>query len=246
MPRWGPVLHPAPQSFSRFLVMVVIFCLFYRVAAPLGAAPSSNVLAGRVIVIDPGHGGDDPGTVGCHGIVEKDVAMEVSRRVAGVFRQAGARVVLTRDGDREPAGPGGSGGERIEAHDLARRVELANKCGAHLFLSIHLNHFSEPDEYGAQVFYQTGSRESRKLAEAIQAELNKNLVDSGRQALAGDFYVCRNSRMPAVIVEVGFLSHEQESRQLTAPAYQERAARAILQGVVNYFQGDKGEVKQHG
>ncbi|RKO66812.1 N-acetylmuramoyl-L-alanine amidase family protein [Desulfofundulus salinus] len=240
------MLHPAPKSFTHIMVMAVIFCLFYRVAVPLEAAPSSNILAGRVIVIDPGHGGDDPGTVGCHGIVEKDVAMEISRRVADVFRRTGARVVLTRDGDRETAGPGESGGERIEAHDLARRVELANKCGAHLFLSIHLNHFSEPDEYGAQVFYQTGSQESRKLAEAIQAELNKNLVDSGRQALAGDFYVCRNSRMPAVIVEVGFLSHERESRQLTDPAYQERAARAILQGVVNYFQGDRGEVKQHG
>lgn len=239
-------MHPAPQSFTRIMLIAVILGLVYQVAAPAAATPPGNALAGRVIVIDPGHGGDDPGTVGCHGIVEKDVAMEISRRVADVFRQAGARVVLTRDGEREPARAGESGGERIEAHDLARRVELANKCGAHLFLSIHLNHFSEPDEYGAQVFYQTGSQEGRKLAEAIQAELNKNLVDSGRQALAGDFYVCRNSRMPAVIVEVGFLSHEHESRQLTDPAYQERAARAILRGVVNYFQSGKGEVKQHG
>ncbi|MGB9803500.1 MAG: N-acetylmuramoyl-L-alanine amidase family protein [Desulfofundulus sp.] len=237
-------MHPVAKSLARFVVVIVLLCLF-SVGIPLEAAPSSKPLAGRVIVIDPGHGGDDPGAVGCHGIVEKDVAMEISRRVAGVLRDAGARVVLTRDGDREPAGAGGSGGGRIQAHDLARRVELANKCGAHIFLSIHLNHFSEPDEYGAQVFYQVGSQESRKLAEAIQVELNRNLIDSGRQALAGDFYVCRNSRIPAVIVEVGFLSHEEESRRLTDPAYQERAARVILQGVVNYFQGNK-EVKQHG
>lgn len=194
------------------IILKTIFCSFlilfvFMIPAPVAAVPADRPLAGRTVVIDPGHGGDDPGAVGCHGIIEKNVAMEISRRLAVVFREAGARVLLTRDGDREPVPSGESGGQKIEAHDLARRVDLANKRGAHLLLSIHLNHFSEPDEYGAQVFYQTGSSESQRLAEAIQAELNRHLVDSGRQVMSGDFYVCRNSRMPAVIVEVGFLSH---------------------------------------
>lgn len=194
-------------------------------------------MSDRVVVIDPGHGGDDPGALGCHGIVEKDVAMEIARKVALVFKEAGAQVVLTRDGDQDPEG------RRVEIRDLPRRVELANRCGAHLFLSIHLNHFSEPDEYGAQVFYQQGAVEGKKLAESIQAALNRHLGDVGRRALGGDFYVCRHARMPAVIVEVGFLSHEEESRRLTDPEYQERAARAILEGVVGYFQGRREEVR---
>ncbi|MBE3584644.1 N-acetylmuramoyl-L-alanine amidase [Desulfofundulus thermocisternus] len=236
------MLHFTLCHRARILLAAVVLTAAMQAAFPAAASPPTGELAGKIIVVDPGHGGDDPGAVGCHGIVEKDVAMEIGQRVAKIFRQAGARVVLTREGDKGPV-PGEKGLKAIQTHDLARRVELANRCGAHLFLSIHLNHFSEADEYGAQVFYQTGSREGQKLAEAIQVELNRDLVDSGRQALAGDFYVCRNSRMPAVIVEVGFLSHEHESRQLTDPGYQERAARAILKGVINYFRGGEGEVK---
>ncbi|MQL52965.1 cell wall hydrolase [Desulfofundulus thermobenzoicus] len=220
----------------------LLYCLVLGSAPPVVAAPDS--LKDCTVVIDPGHGGDDPGAVGLHGIIEKDVAMAIGRRAAALFQQQGARVIMTRDGDREAAAPGINGGKWLPSHDLPRRVELANKCRAQLFLSIHLNHFSEPDEYGAQVFYQTGARESQKLAEAIQVELNRQLVDSGRQALAGDFYVCRNSQMPAVIVEVGFLSHENESRKLLDPAYQERAARAILQGVLNYISGSGGSEKR--
>lgn len=217
-------------ALIRLITITAFFCL----SCGLVSAGASPPLAGRVVVVDPGHGGDDPGALGCHGIVEKDVAMEIARKVAFAFREAGAQVVLTREEDLDPEG------RRVEIRDLPRRVDLANKCGAHLFLSIHLNHFSEPDEYGAQVFYQTGSVEGKKLAEVIQAELNRHLVDVGRQALGGDFYVCRNTRMPAVIVEVGFLSHAEESRRLTTPEYQERAARAILEGVVKYLQGDTG------
>ncbi|WP_051276621.1 N-acetylmuramoyl-L-alanine amidase family protein [Desulfovirgula thermocuniculi] len=220
-------------SLLRLAALTAFFCL----SCGLAGAGAGSPLSGRVVVIDPGHGGDDPGALGCHGIVEKDVAMEIARKVALAFREAGAQVVLTRDGDLDPEG------RRVEIRDLPRRVELANRCRAHLFLSIHLNHFSEPDEYGAQVFYQCGSVEGRKLAEAIQAELNRHLVDVGRQALGGDFYVCRNARMPAVIVEVGFLSHEEESRRLTDPEYQERAARAILEGVARYLQGNREEVR---
>lgn len=209
--------------------------------ALLRVTASASPLSGRIIVIDPGHGGDDPGTVGCYGIKEKVVTMEIGRRAATAFRQAGAQVVLTRYGDREPAIPGMGNGKKIKAPDLARRVNLANRCGAQLFLSIHLNNFSKSGECGAQVFYQKGSLKSKKLAAVVQSALDHQLMNSERQALAGNFYVCRNTRMPAIIVEAGFLSNAKESRQLTRSDYQKRIARAILQGVLNYYKSPGGK-----
>lgn len=187
------------------------------------------------VVIDPGHGGADPGTIGYRGTLEKDVALAVSSRLASFLEQAGVKVVMTRGKDQEPDDSGKESLSLTKTQDLARRVAIANQSKADLVLSIHLNHFFDRTEYGAQAFYQHGSLTGKRLAQCIQTQLNGLLVDSGRQALAGDFFVCRNSQMPAVIVEVGFLSHPEEELALNDPAYQTRAAWAIYSGLVNYF-----------
>jgi len=189
-------------------------------------------LAGRTIVVDPGHGGTDPGAVGTAGTLEKEVALAIGKKLALLFQQGGAKVVLTRDRDRDLGGP-----ENLtKAEELKRRVQVAHEAKADLLISIHLNHFSDRSEYGAQAFYQHGSAEGKKLAEQIQPQLNAFLIDSGRQALAGDFYLSRNAKIPAVIVEVGFLSHPEEERKLKEDAYQSKAAWAIYRGTVNYLQ----------
>ncbi len=196
---------------------------------------TSFEMTGRTVVLDPGHGGIDPGAVGSSGVLEKDVALSISKRLASLFRQSGARVVLTRDKDEEPGKGAGHVLDKVE--DLAYRVKISEQSRADIFLSIHLNHFSGSREYGAQVFYQSGSAEGKRLAKSIQSQLNVCHVDSGREALPGDFFVCRNSRAPAVIVEVGFLSNPEEEKKLTEPFYQTRASWAIFRGVVNYFTG---------
>jgi N-acetylmuramoyl-L-alanine amidase len=199
-------------------------------AAPL---PVTAVeMLGKTVVIDPGHGGSDPGTIGCTGTLEKDVALAISKKIHVLFQQAGAKAILTRQWDQDLGDPRNPDKES----DLQKRVEIAQEARADVFISVHLNHFSDRSEYGAQVFYQRGSVEGKKLAECIQPRLNAVLVDSGRQALAGDFYLCRNVRVPAVIVEVGFLSHPEEEKRLQDDEYQARAAWAIYSGVVSYFQ----------
>ena len=194
---------------------------------------SSFKMIRRTVVLDPGHGGIDPGAVGSSGVLEKDVALSISKRLASLFRQSGARVVLTRDKDEEP----GKGAGRVpdKVGDLTHRVKISEQSRADIFLSIHLNHFSASGEYGAQVFYQSGSEQGKKLAKSIQSQLNIGLFDSGREALPGDFFVCRNSRAPAVIIEAGFLSNPEEEKELAEPFYQTRASWAIFRGVVNYF-----------
>lgn len=189
----------------------------------------------RTVTLDPGHGGIDPGAVGSTGVLEKDIALSISKRLASLFRQSGAKVVLTRAKDEEPGKDAGHNPDKVE--DLSRRVKISEQSKADIFLSIHMNSFSGSREYGAQVFYQSGSEEGKKLAESIQSQLNICLVDSGREALPGDFFVCRNSRAPAVIIEVGFLSNPEEEKELTEPFYQTRASWAVFRGVVNYFDG---------
>jgi len=192
-------------------------------------------LTGRTIVVDPGHGGTDPGAVGSRGTLEKDVALAISKKLAYFFQQGGAKVVLTRDRDRDLGSPENP----AKVEDLQKRVQIAHKAKDDLLISVHLNHFSDRSEYGAQAFYQHGSAAGKKLAERIQLQLNAFLIDSGRRALAGDFYLCRNAKIPVVIVEVGFLSHPEEEKKLREDAYQTKAAWAIYRGVIDYLRGQR-------
>ena len=131
--------------------------------------------------------------------------------------------------------PGGNLLSR-KRQDLMGRVNLANKAEADLFISIHCNSFPQSIWSGAQTFYYSGQHESKQLALAIQSELVKRLGPNRRQANAGDYRVLKDTRMPAVMVEVGFLSNPKEARLLADPNYQEKMANAIYYGILRYYQ----------
>lgn len=221
--------------------------------APSWTAVSGTV-AGKVVVIDPGHGGDDPGCVSASGILEKNVDLAIARRLAAQFRRAAIWAVLTRDEDDEAIPPGGVGDSpsRLEKNvngrpradeewrrtRLEARADVANKRGADIFLSIHANSFPEPYWHGAQTFHYPGSEEGKKLAVAIQKRLiERQLTPDYRHAKEGRFVVLERARMPAVLVEVGFLSNPDEARRLADPAYQEKLCQAIFAGVIDYLTG---------
>ncbi|MBE3577503.1 MAG: N-acetylmuramoyl-L-alanine amidase [Limnochordales bacterium] len=194
----------------------------------------AGVLRQRTIAVDPGHGGPDPGAKR-GGLVEKDVVLDIALRLERLLLQAGAEPLLTRRSDDEF-----TDGERISGNkkkELSHRAEMANRINAQIFLSVHANAFPESKWHGAQVFYQRGSEEGRRLAEAIQAELVRMLPPNRRRALAGDFRVLRETKMPAVIVEVGFLSNPQEAARLADPNYRQRLAEAIFSGLIRYYRG---------
>jgi N-acetylmuramoyl-L-alanine amidase len=196
-------------------------------------------VAGKVIVVDPGHGGIDPGCVGRSGVQEKEVNLELARRLAVFLNQAGARVILTREGDYDLSD------EKYRAQlnlrqkdDLEARVEIARKYQADLFISIHVNAISLSDCWGAQVFYHPQSREGKRLAGLIQQELIKTVGESYRWIKPEDFFVLRSVGCPAVIVEAGFISHPREETLLQDPVYQNKLAWCVYAGVVRYFSGE--------
>ncbi len=204
----------------------------------------SWVMANKLIVIDPGHGGVDPGALGSNGVHEKDIVLEVSMKLAEMMRQSGAQVLLTRESDRDLSDPGLSNLHEIKLQDLTRRVELANQNNADIFLSIHVNSFPDRRECGAQTFSQPGSEESKKLAMSIQKEFNNFLKNPGRQAKQVDYFACRTSKMPSVIVEIGFISNSSEEKLMMDPLYQNTVAWSIYAGTARYLADIRPAMKQ--
>ncbi|MGI6433788.1 MAG: N-acetylmuramoyl-L-alanine amidase [Syntrophomonadaceae bacterium] len=188
-------------------------------------------LASKVVVVDPGHGGCDPGA--SRGIyVEKDITLAISRQLAQQLSQAGAMVVMLRTEDRDLVNDEFSGTIAArKREDLKLRVQKANEVKADLYISIHTNADPSPRWSGAQVFYNAGSKASKLAAVCIQEELTRQLGNTKRKAAPGNYYILANTHMPAVIVEVGFISNPREASQLASPDYQARLAQAVLGGI---------------
>lgn len=191
-------------------------------------------VANKVVVIDAGHGGPDPGAVGASS-VEKDIVLDISKRLKEIFSHSGARVIMTRDNDSfiNDEGKTPLGSDKVD--DLKQRVVIANNEKADIVLSIHVNAFPSSRWKGAQVFYQRGSNKSKELAEAIQLEMTRILQNTDRLIEPHDTYIMRESKMPAVTVEVGFISNKEEEKLLKDKNYQGKLAWSIYAGTVKYF-----------
>lgn len=237
----------ARRKRNKILFLTVLFCLlaFYLYKGTASIIEKRYIttlswaLAGKTIVIDPGHGGEDPGALGTTGVHEKDIVLEVSKKLAVILRQAGARVILTREDDRDLSDTDAKSLHQVKLQDLTRRVELANRNRADVFISVHVNSFPDPREDGPQTFSQPGSAESRRLAVAIQRELNRYLENPGREAKQVDYFTTRMTEMPSVIVEIGFISNPREEKLLLDPNYQSKIAWAIYAGIARYFSQPK-------
>ncbi len=180
-----------------------------------GTIPEGQI----VIVLDPGHGGSDPGAVGIGGLSETDIVNPMSHRIRDLLEEQGVRVILTREDNRTV--------------DLQPRVELANRLDANLFVSLHANaiSMSRPDVNGIETYYfQSG----QQLARTIHAHLLESTGGPDRGVRTARFYVLRHTRMPAVLLELGFVTGNQDARRLADPQYRERLSQAIARGILQY------------
>ena len=172
------------------------------------------------IVLDPGHGGRDPGAIGPSGTKEKDVNLAVARLLAKELSYF-ARPIMTREVD--------------EHRELWERTTLANTVTADLFISIHCNSAKNPDACGTETYVYRFGGEAEKLAREVQVKLVAALKTKDRGVKEKSLHVCRETKMPAILVELGFISHADEERRLASPEFQKAAARAIVQGVADYL-----------
>ncbi len=162
--------------------------------------------------------------------------------MAAYLRQGGARVMMTREEDTDLSDPEITGLYAKKKQDLARRVALANHLQVDLMLSIHVNSFPDTNVYGGQAFYQPERPASQKLAVSIQEELNRLIKNNDRVPLPNShYYLMRQTKVPAVIVEVGFISNPRELLRLQNPAYQSKLAWSIYTGIVKHFYLQKNQ-----
>ncbi|MBQ2921749.1 MAG: N-acetylmuramoyl-L-alanine amidase [Tyzzerella sp.] len=189
-----------------------------------------------VIVVDPGHGGEDPGKVGINDVLEKDLNLQIAKKVKKLLEEAGIKIVMTRTNDKVPD---------AKKEDLNQRVQLINDTKPKLALCIHQNSYPDAKIKGAQVFYHTITPEAEDVASIVQEQLQTVDPTNTRQIKENDtYFMLKNTQVPTIIVECGFLTNPEEAAKLTQEDYQDKLAQAICEGVVKWLNGDgEGEAE---
>jgi N-acetylmuramoyl-L-alanine amidase len=187
-----------------------------------------------VIVIDPGHGGRDPGKVGVNNALEKDINLRVSLKLKTLLELNDVKVIMTREDDNGLYSQSDSNKKRA---DLDSRVDLIHSSHADLAVSIHQNSFTEEYVKGAQVFYYSGSNQGKQLAETIQTQIVKTIGDDNHRKAKSNvsYYMLKKTQCPLVIVECGYLSNSNESKLLLQDDYQENMAWAIHLAIMQFI-----------
>ena len=180
-----------------------------------------------IVVIDAGHGGDDPGKVAVNGALEKDINLKIAKKVEQYLEKNGVQVVMTREEDVA---------EESKRGDMEKRVALINEVKPVITVSIHQNSYSDASVKGAQIFYYTNSEESKQAASMMQEELRTVDTENTRQIKSNDsFYMLKNTEGPVIIVECGFLSNPEEAEKLVTEEYQQQMAETIGKGILDWI-----------
>lgn len=214
-------------KITVLLLFLVLLLTIYKVDAYINEMP----LFGRVIYIDPGHGGVDAGA-NYKDILEKDINLEISLLLGTALEQKGAIVYLTRVDDYDLAVPHAYLRKRS---DLSQRVKLINNSNCHLYLSIHLNASQSPNWKGTQVFYHNVNDKNKEIAEIFQASFKKYLGSKRKIKEVNDLYMYGRINRPGLLLELGFISNPNERYILKQPYYQKRIVMAITEAVISYL-----------
>ncbi len=229
------------KAFSLALGALLVLSMLYvaRSAAVLVTGKNVENTEETVeqqicVVIDAGHGGDDPGKIGINQLLEKDVNLSIALKLRQYLEAQGIKVVMTREDEN---GLYDSGVPNKKVQDMKRRVALIEETAPAITVSIHQNSYPEEYVHGAQVFYYNGSRDGQLLAQLLQSQLVQKLdPENHRQVKANDsYYLLKKTDVPIVIVECGFLSNQAEAELLGQEEYQDRVAWAIHMGILQYL-----------
>ncbi len=216
------------------ILLLTAFFLPRREAAIMAGSSSVGTVNRNCIVVDAGHGGDDPGKIGINGALEKDINLAVAHKLSALLKAQGYEVVMTRE-----TGEGlyRQGTKNMKVEDMQNRCKVITETMPVFTVSIHQN--SYPEEYvkGAQVFYYGQSTEGEALAKQIQESmvLRLNPENHRKEKANESYYLLKKTPTPTVIVECGFLSNREEAALLETELYQDKVAWSIMMGIVQYL-----------
>lgn len=225
------------EHLELIMSVALILCAFLLAGRGWEMALGERVTEGtdqKVVVVDAGHGGRDPGKVGVDGCLEKDLNLEIAKKVQAILEQQDIKVIMIRDTDK---GLYEEQTSNKKVQDMKNRCALINETEPDCVVSIHQNSYHEEYVSGAQVFYYSSSAEGKALAEALQSELVFYAdPENHRQAKANDsYYLLKKTEAPIAIVECGFLSNWEEAAKLQDDGYQSRIAWAVSMGILMYL-----------
>lgn len=222
--------------FSALLILCAL--MLNRMAQSYGGTEAVAVKRQEmpVIIIDPGHGGEDGGAVGVNGCIEKDINLEISLILNDLLNMSGIETIMTRTEDimlYDEALPG-----KKKAQDLKKRLSIAHETDNSITVSIHMNTYPSPKYSGAQVYYSPNNPESAVMADAVQKYLSTYLQpDNKRQTKAATsaIYLLHNIKTPAILIECGFISNPAEAELLCTDSYRHKVACSIYASLLEYL-----------
>ncbi len=211
------------------VLLIATFCATYF-SIKTNAMPKPL----HTIVIDAGHGGRDGGAIGsATGVTESELNLMYAKKLAKLCEDFGIKAVLTRS---DMNGLYDENAQNKKKSEMEKRKSIINGCGADIMVSIHMNSFPLSSSEGAQIFYAKGSENGFNLAKSVQTSVCQSFKSARDYVSVGDYYVINTAKMPAILVECGFLSNPNEERLLKSNDYCEKFCYSILAGVISYFE----------
>lgn len=232
---------PKTQWIGFLWILVLLACVGIWWNEHREVSKLDFPMVGRKFVLDPGHGGFDGGATGINGIIEKDITLKISLYLRDYLQESGAGVLLTRERDIDLSHEDTQPLRSRKSEDLLARVQfIKDNQPADALISIHLNAIPDQRWKGAQTFYPPTRVANAELAASIQDELIRNLENTSRVPVKRDnVYILKHSPIPAVLVEVGFLSNPEESVLLSTTAYQKKVAASIYYGLLKNYTSNR-------
>lgn len=240
-------MNKSNTFFIKYSIITLIICALVCViiifsSNMTGASAQSSYASEEgspvTVIIDAGHGGEDGGTQSRDGLLEKDLNLDIAKRLSLIFSQNGVNVIMTRSDDRLLYDKNGDYKGRKKALDAQARLNIASEDPNAIFISIHQNYFSSSQYSGLQVWYSGNDNRSMELAQYIQSGVKNTLQpNNNRQIkLAGsNIYLLEHIKNPAVLIECGFLSNPEEAKRLSDPTYRQNLSEVIYRSVTEYI-----------
>lgn len=212
-------------KLSTLFLFVLTLCTFQFVSA------KEPYLLGKIIYIDAGHGGRDPGAI-YKDLKESDINLDITNELKIELEKQGAIVYQTRIGDYDLSKINTTNHKKS---DLTERAKIINESNAEIYISIHLNSDPSPTWQGAQIFYTNKNKENKKIAEIIQEKFKKNIKSNRKIKQLKNMYMFDRIKKPGILVEAGFISNENDRYKLKQKEYQQKIAQTITEGIIEYL-----------
>lgn len=223
---------------TAFLIILSAMLYLTFMANFSAAEASSMPITQKTVIVDAGHGGDDGGAIGIDGTVEKDFNFDIALKLEKILKFYGFNVIMTRTQDVMTCDDGLDSLRKRKISDIHNRFELMRKNPDAIFISVHQNIFEDSSQHGTQVFYSGNDERSKELAEAIQTSVTLTLQRKNDRVVkksGSGIYLLYHAKIPAVLVECGFISNSDEVKKLKDESYRMKLAILIADGLLKYL-----------